>query len=371
MATTDVVGGSYYNLISLHPLFKDKQFNDPARNLFRNNTLMMDAVVQPANDLMSHQGSYGIYAGRGAEAIKVGGYRTTSTVGWGTFKDDISIFSDASAIPKDVADLRGTQWMEEEEASKANYFMQACEAHLLYGTNGPTPDTYINDAGTSTTPTAAPEKYTGLAARYRTPDNADGGYDALNPDPATAAQQGVWSAGGTGTDTTSIWFVRWGRRACSLITPENDPQYGLKIEDLGVENQWYVDSTSHEPAGYRRCYVTEYEYKHGLSIYPGENQGHHVARLRNIENSTSADHTALPALIYQIIEEYFLRDTNGIFMYVPPRMMTIFDILYEAKTNIEFSKENPYALAPEQWGGRIFLRSCPAISKRETHVAAV
>lgn len=371
MATTDVLGGSYYNLLSVHPLFKNGKYNDPCRNMFRNNILMTDAFVQPANDLLSHTGSYGIYAGRGAEAIKVGGFRTTSTVAWGTFKDDISIFSDASAIPKDVADLRGTEWVSEEEATKANSFMQSCENHLLYGTNGPTPDTFVTDSGTSVTPTPAPEKYTGLAARFRTPDNGDSTYDAMNPDPSTAAQQGVWSAGGTGTDTTSIWFIRWGRRACSLITPENDPQYGLKIEDHGLRDELSVDSTTHEPNGYRRVYRTEYEYKHGVSIYPGENQGHHVARLRNVENSTSADHTNLKGIIYQIIEEYFLRATDALFMYLPPRMMTIFDVLYEAKTNIQFTLENPYALAPEQWAGKVFMRACPAISKRETAVAPV
>src|SRR4030042_618281 len=177
-------------MLSVHPLFKNGKFNDPCRNMFRDTALLTDAVVRPPNDLLSHTGTYGIYAGRGPEAIKVGGYRTTSTVAWGTFKDDISIFSDASAIPKDVADLRGTEWVEEEEATKANSFMQGCENHLLYGTNGPTPDTYINDAGTSTTPTAAPEKYTGLAAPFRSPDNGDGGSDALTPQPLHAAPKG-------------------------------------------------------------------------------------------------------------------------------------------------------------------------------------
>jgi len=367
MATTPIVGGQYYNMLAVHPLMKDGKFNQPARNLFRDNTLIRDAVVQQANELMGHQGSYGIYMPT-AEAIKVGGYRTTSTAGWGTFRDDISIFSDASAIPKDVADLQGMVWLSEEEATKQNAFGQSVENHLMYGTNGPASDTIIVN-GASTTPTATPEKYTGLAPRFRVPDNGTAGYDAINPDPATAAQKGVWSAGATGTGTTSIWFVRWGRRAASLITPLNDPQYGMKIEDKSLQMQW--TTSSNEPVKYRECWMKQYEWKHGLSIYPGENGGNHVARLRNINPDLTFNNSGLKTLIFQIIEEYFLGSTDGIFMYIPPRMRTIFDVLFEGKQNVVFTTENPYQLSPENWAGKVFMRMCRAININETAVAPV
>lgn len=362
MATTDIQGGAYYNMLSVSPLLKDNKFNPPARNLFRANTMITDAVVQQANEIMGHTGSYGTYVPT-AGVIKVGGYRTTTSAAWGTFRDDISLFTDASAVPKDTVDLQGTSWLSEEENAKANAFGQACEMHLLYGTSGPTTDTIIVN-GTSTTPAAAPEKYTGLAARYRTPDNGDSGYNAMNPDPKTAAQRGVWSAEGTGTNTTSIWFVRWGKRAASLITPLNDPQYGLKIDDLGLQTQWSSDT-------YRQVYVKQFEWKHGLSIYPGEYGGAHVARLRNIETGLDDDNTGLKTIIYQIIEEYFLGAMEGVMMYVPPRLKTIFDVLYEAKQNVQFTLENPYALAPENWAGKVFIRTCRSININETAVAAV
>lgn len=365
MATTDIQGGSFYNLLSVHPLMKDNKFNQPCRNMFNDNLMMTDAVVQQANELLGHTGSYQTYTGV-PEAIKVGAFRGSTSAAWGTFKDDISIFSDASIIPKDVADLHSKTWVGEEENTKANSFMKGCETHLIYGTSGPTTDTVGG-----VTPTAAAEKYTGLAARFRVPDNADGTYGPMNPDPSTAAQKGVWSAGASGTQTTSIWFIRWGKRAASLITPMNDPQYGMKIEDLGLQMAWVVDSTTHESAKYRRCWMKEYEYKHGLSIYPGENGGNHVARLRNINTSLSFNNSGLRSQIYQIIEEYFLRSTDGVMMYVPPRLMTIFDILYESKPNIQFTTENPYALSPENWAGKVFLRTCRNISTYETAVAPV
>jgi hypothetical protein len=363
MATTDVQGGVYYNMLSVSPLLKDNKVNTPATNMFRDNTMLTDAVVQQANELMGHEGAFGTYMPT-AQVVKVGAYRSTSTAAWGTFRDDISIFSDASAIPKDVADIQGTSWLSEEENTKANAFGQSTENHLIYGTSGPTTDTIIID-GTSTTPTAKPEKYTGLAPRFLVPDDDGGdGYNAMNPNTSNGAQKGVWSAGGTGNDTTSIWFIRWGKRAASLITPLNDPQYGLKVEDLGLQMAWSGDT-------YRRCYMTEYEWKHGLSIYPGEMGGNHVARIRNIENDPDTDHSALKSLIFQVIRRYFLTATEGIMMYVPPVLMAVFDVLYEAKTNIIFTRENPYALSPDNWSGKVFIRQCRAINEYETAVAPV
>jgi len=354
MTVTDVAGGTYYNMLSISPLFKNGQFNPPATNLFRANNLIGDAVVQAANDKMGHTGSYGVYAGTGGEFIKVGGYRTASTVAWGTFKDDISIFSDASIVPKDNVDLSGAEWLAQEQAEKANYLGQSIENHLLYGTNGPTADTRGG-----VTATSSPEKYTGLGARYRVPDASD----PIVPT-GTGAQKGVWDAEGSGTDTTSIWFIRWGKRAVSLITPSNDPQFGLQIRDLGLEKQW-------SGATYREVYMKQFEWKHGLSIYPGSNGGNHVARLRNIESALSYNNSGLKALIFQIIEEYFLNDTEGVMMYVPPRINTICDILFESKGNVEFTRANPYELAPKSWSGKVFMRTCRAISIAETAVTAV
>jgi hypothetical protein len=263
-------------------------------------------------------------------------------------------------------DLQGTEWLEEQEAEKSNYLGQSTENHLLYGTNGPATDTVGGE-----TPTATPEKYTGFAPRLLTPDDASGNYSPMNPDPATAAQKGVFDAEGTGSDTTSIFFVRWGKNACSLITPKDDPQYGLRIEDMGLQMEHVVDSSSHEPSKYRRVYMKEYEWKHGLSIYPGSYGGNHVARLRNIETALSFNNSGLISICYQIIREFFLDDTMGVMMYMPPRLRTIWDILMEAKLQVPFSAENPYEMSPDAWAGKVFIRTCRAISIREAAVAAV
>lgn len=78
-----------------------------------------------------------------------------------------------------------------------------------------------------------PEKFKGLAARY----NTTGGGGAGNQ---------IVSAGGAGSDNTSIWFVTWGERATHLIHPEGTKS-GLEREDKGSQrvldannNPYYV-----------------------------------------------------------------------------------------------------------------------------------
>ena len=103
MGAVAVIGGIYNNLLNLHPLLKNGKFETPARNMFRRNTLIEDAVVQQANEMMGHTGSYNTSMPAGS-VIKLGGWRTTTTASWGTFKEGISMFTDGISTPKDIAD---------------------------------------------------------------------------------------------------------------------------------------------------------------------------------------------------------------------------------------------------------------------------
>lgn len=78
-----------------------------------------------------------------------------------------------------------------------------------------------------------PEAFKGLGARY----NGIGGGGAGNQ---------VVSAGGVGSDNTSVWFVTWSEYATHLIYPEGT-QAGIKREDKGEQrvldangNPYYV-----------------------------------------------------------------------------------------------------------------------------------
>lgn len=76
---------------------------------------------------------------------------------------------------------------------------------------------------------SSPEKFKGMAARYNSLSNPN-----------------VVSAGGSGSDNTSIWFVTWGEAFTSLIHPKGTPG-GIVREDKGRQrildannNPYYV-----------------------------------------------------------------------------------------------------------------------------------
>lgn len=72
---------------------------------------------------------------------------------------------------------------------------------------------------------SAPEKFTGLAARYNEYATGDKGAGAANQ---------VINAGGLGADNTSIWFVTWGDRFTHLLYPQH-MKAGLQRQDKGEQ----------------------------------------------------------------------------------------------------------------------------------------
>jgi hypothetical protein len=68
-----------------------------------------------------------------------------------------------------------------------------------------------------------PEKFKGLAARYN-----------QLPTAANQASNNVISAGGAGSDNTSIWIVTWSEKATFLINPKGTPA-GIQREDMGLQ----------------------------------------------------------------------------------------------------------------------------------------
>lgn len=68
----------------------------------------------------------------------------------------------------------------------------------------------------------SPAKFNGLAPRF-------------NDNTTAATKENLIDAGGTGSDNTSIWLVRWSPRTCFGIFPKGSVA-GLQREDLGVQH---------------------------------------------------------------------------------------------------------------------------------------
>jgi len=106
-----------------------------------------------------------------------------------------------------------------------------------------------------------PEKFTGLARYYSTLSGA-------------ASSENVVSHGGSGSDQSSAWLVRWGESTIHGIYPKGSPA-GLEYTDLGLDDAF-------DPSGNRyRAYMAHWCWKLGLAV----KDWRAAVRLCNIDTS--------------------------------------------------------------------------------------
>ena len=337
---------SRYNLINM---LKMNGANGATLNmgegLTETNEMFQDAIILPANDVLSHEDMRAASLPT-PQVVKVGDGWSASVAMWDKYKDDISILKDRGQWPEDVLKLAGDMAKKRNQCEKLHMegFGQGAQNLLLYGTNGVNPETLGGVAVT-----AAPEKFTGLASRYYTPDASD-------PWSPTNGDYGVLDLEGTGADTTSVWLIQWGENGTTLRTPMNDPNMGIYREDMGRQLVTAENSKS------RWDYITEFGFKFGPSIKDIRS----IVRIRNIESDVASLSTNL---VKKIVEarEYF----NGPapFVYTNRRIRTHLRLLAMDKNNVQYSSENPYKI-PLMMIDDMPVRRCDAILNTETAVTA-
>jgi hypothetical protein len=148
-------------------------------------------------------------------------------------------------VDKALADLNGNtgSFRLSEDRAFLESMNQTMATTLFYG-----------DTGTD------PEKFMGLAPRYS----------------STSAESGdnIISAGGSGSDNTSIWLVVWGPNTCHGIYPKGSSA-GLNHQDLGEVT--LEDAAGGKYQGYR----THYKWDIGVSV----RDWRYVVRIPNIDIS--------------------------------------------------------------------------------------
>lgn len=329
-----------YNLIDMLKLVKDNRFISFAEVLTEKNPLLFDFPTLPANGILSHEGSREVSLPT-PQIIKVGAGHDSSTVRWDNYKEEISIFVDRVVIPKHTADLQPdfAAFRAKAEDRHAEGFGQGVCNHVIYGTS-----------------VASPEKFDGLDVRYSVPDSTD----PTNPS-SSSADFAVFDAGGSGSDTMSMWLIQPGLDKIHFITPINDPNMGLQMD----ASNGLVYATDAISGKERQEYRTELEWKIGLNIVDIRS----CARIRNIESAVSNLDASVLQLVFQAEEETF-KGSEQIFLYCPKRMMTFFHIMAEAKMNVIYDRNNIYDI-PLYRIGKILIRPMDALLITETSVAAV
>lgn len=149
---------------------------------------------------------------------------------------------DLAALNGDVSGFRLSEGMAFVESMTQEF----CKT-LFYG------DTTVN-----------PERFMGVHPRYNTISGALNG-------------QNVLSAGGSGSDNTSIWLFNWAPSTISGIFPK-DSMAGLKHEDFGVQS---VETTAGVGGGRMRAYRERWQWKAGIAL----KDWRHVVRMCNVDVS--------------------------------------------------------------------------------------
>ena len=160
-----------------------------------------------------------------------------------------------SEVDKDLAMLNGNtaQFRLSEDTAFLEAMNQTQATTLFYGNPG-----------------TDPKQFLGLAPRY----------SSLS---ATNAQN-ILSAGGSGSDNTSVYLVVWGDQTVYCHFPKGS-KAGLIHEDLGEQTVYNADGTR------LQAYATRYQWKNGLVV----KDWRYVVRICNIDVSDLIGQTGTQA----------------------------------------------------------------------------
>ncbi len=202
--------------------------------------------------------------------------------------------------------------------------------------------------------TQDPSNFNGLAVRYNT----------LTGDKGSFGYQ-VVSAGGAGSDNTSIWIVAWSDKGIHCVYPEGS-QAGLEISDKGEQR---VTDTTGNPF-YAWC--TNFVWTPGLAVRDPQ----YAARLANIDVSDlitfgSGSDTS-PKLIQKLIlaKNRIKRFENTRpAMYVNDLVYSWLEIMLSDKSNVYVTRRELMDKMPELFFAGIPIRKCDAILSNEAKVS--
>jgi len=169
--------------------------------------------------------------------------------------DSCGMLEAYAEVDKALADLNGNTaaFRLSEDRAHIEGMAQELASTIIYGNEGD-----------------QPEAFTGLAPRYNS-------LNAANAD-------NIVSAGGTGSDNTSIWLVVWGDQTMHGIYPKGS-RAGLDMQDKGQVTIENVDGAG----GRMEAYRTHYRHDCGLTV----RDWRFAARVCNIDVSAlTTDGTA-------------------------------------------------------------------------------
>lgn len=239
-----------------------------------------------------------------------------------------------SEVDKKLADLNGdvNQFRLNESQGFVEAMNQTAKTNFFYGNK----DT--NPAG-----------FDGLANRYA----------KISTDGKSIGNW-VLSAGGSGSDNTSIWFVTWGNLHTHMLYPKGS-KAGLQHDDKGNVTKQNADGSMYE------VYRDHFSWDLGLSVRDYRS----TCRIANIDVSdldgaNAADIIKLMVKAYHKIARY--AKTGKTVIYVNETIQTFLHLQAMAKTNVQLTIDE-FAGKPIVKFLGIPVKCCDEILNTEATVA--
>lgn len=242
------VGSTYLNIADkLKRLDPDNKIATIIELLKDTNEVMDDAIVIEGNTQTGHRTTMrsGLPS---ATWRKLYGYTQPSKSTTVQVDDAAGILEAFSILDKDLGDLGGD--VSQLRLSEDQAFFQAMNQEMMQ-------TLFYGNTDTN------PEEFLGLAPRFGLTTADNGGQ--------------IIDGGGTGSDNTSMWLLKWDENFTHLFYPKGT-EAGLQHTDMGVQTE--TDSSG----GKRLVYQTQYKWKVGLSV----RDYRHVVRIANLDISDLA-----------------------------------------------------------------------------------
>jgi len=322
--STVVNAQNQLTLMELAKRTNDKNTLEIAEVLTEDHPLIDDAIYVASNQPTSHVGTQRTSLPAGTwRRINQGIDSEASSTKQVT--EPMGMLTDLSKVDEKLVDLSGDPAMfrSGEDLAFVEGLSQTLETAYIYGSKADDP-----------------EKFDGFATRYNLTSMAN-----------------VWGNSGTGSDTTSFWFIQWGPKKVHLIYPPNG-KLGITTTDMGIQ---LVNDAAGKPF---RAYVTYFQVDSGIYVHDDRC----VQRIANIETSGSSNTLNDDLLICALNQMPKRGGGVGTAGYANRTLCTQFDIMAKDKTNVYYTSDNVFGDMVTMFR-RVPIRLCDAILDSETAIS--
>jgi hypothetical protein len=203
-----------------------------------------------------------------------------------------------------------------------------------------------------------------LSATFVTGDTtlAPEEFDGMNIRTGTLGTY-IKSAGGSGSDLTSVYFIQWGPDRVHMIyqgavgagsanSPIKTFDAGLQVVEGGSSTALY------------RAYRTQFVITAGLAVHDDRC----LTRLANIEDDVSGANLFEPDYAIELLNSMLGRG-KGAYMYCHQKVLSQLDVMAMDKVNVMYTINNLWGEPVTYFRGNVPVRQLDAIGIAQSAVA--